>query len=135
MSSKVNWRLIAAFGAAFSAVAIVTFWLSQSSPPESMDKTENVSDATFPLKLHTTPRPSPAIRFIDKKDNSVELANFKGRVVLLNLWATWCAPCKEEMPSLDNLSQYDDFKNFTVFAVNMEKPNKKRTMNFFMRAG
>ena len=135
MSSKVNWRLIAAFGAAFSAVAIVTFWLSQSSPPGSMDKTEKVSDATFPPKLHTTPRTIPAIRFIDKKDNSVELANFKGRMVLLNLWATWCVPCIQELPALDRLQQAMASTNFVVVALSLDRGGLSEVGPFWSRAG
>ncbi|SVE01692.1 uncharacterized protein METZ01_LOCUS454546, partial [marine metagenome] len=135
MSSKVNWRLIAAFGAAFSAVAIVTFWLPQSSPPGSMDETEKVSDATFPLKLHATPRMIPAIRFIDKKDNSVELANFKGRMVLLNLWATWCAPCIQELPALDRLQQAMASTNFVVVALSLDRGGLAEVGPFWSRAG
>ena len=135
MSSKGNWRLIAAFGAAFSAVAIVTFWLSQSSPPGSMDKTEKVSDATFPPKLHITPRPIPAIRFIDEKDNSVELASFKGRMILLNLWATWCAPCIQELPALDRLQEAISSAHFVVIALSLDRGGLAEVEPFWSRAG
>ena len=51
--------------------------------------------------------------------------------MIINFWATWCAPCKKEMPSLDNLYQDSNFKNLQVFAVNMEQPNALKTKNFF----
>jgi thiol-disulfide isomerase/thioredoxin len=51
--------------------------------------------------------------------------------VIINFWATWCAPCKKEMPSLDRFYQDKNFKNLQVFAVNMEQPNKLTTKKFF----
>ena len=51
--------------------------------------------------------------------------------MIINLWATWCAPCKEEMPTLDSLYQDNNFKNLQVFAVNMEQPNTLKVKNFF----
>jgi len=51
--------------------------------------------------------------------------------VIINFWATWCAPCKKEMPSLDNLYQDNNFKNLQIFAVNMEQPNALKTKKFF----
>ena len=41
--------------------------------------------------------------FLDQKNNQLDLKDFRGKLILLNFWATWCAPCKEEMPSLDKL--------------------------------
>ena len=45
------------------------------------------------------------IVFKDEKQKDVDLADYKGKLLILNFWATWCAPCKEEMPSLDNLQE------------------------------
>jgi|TARA_B110000438_G_C15737114_1_gene616812 thiol-disulfide isomerase/thioredoxin len=55
--------------------------------------------------------------------------------VIINFWATWCAPCKKEMPSLDKLYKDNRFKNLQVFAVNMEEPNIFKTKNFFSELG
>jgi len=51
------------------------------------------------------PQPAPAISFTDMAGNAVTLGDFKGRVTLVNLWATWCQPCLREMPSLERLQQ------------------------------
>jgi thiol-disulfide isomerase/thioredoxin len=52
----------------------------------------------------TSPAPAPDISFSDEAGNSLSLADFRGRLVVLNLWATWCAPCVKELPSLDRLA-------------------------------
>jgi thiol-disulfide isomerase/thioredoxin len=53
--------------------------------------------------------------------------------MIINFWATWCAPCKREMPSLEKLTfKYPEIK---VFAINTEKPNKIRTRDFFRSVG
>ena len=67
----------------------------------------------------------------DMNGNDVDLATFKGNVILLNFWATWCAPCKKEMPSLDQFYQNNNFNNLVVFAVNTEQPNTSKTKKFF----
>ena len=94
------------------------------------------SNEDIPLNnivINETPKPISSIFFEDFTGNKINLKNFQGKLVILNFWATWCAPCKKEMPSLDALYQDDTFKNLEVFAVNMEKPNTKKTQNFFSK--
>lgn len=55
------------------------------------------------LALHETPVDLPAAVFLDEADGEHPLADWRGKWVVLNFWATWCAPCREEMPMLDNL--------------------------------
>ncbi|GGF70034.1 hypothetical protein GCM10011332_25050 [Terasakiella brassicae] len=66
--------------------------------------------------LVNTP-PAPLTKFTDKDGNTVTLADFKGKVVLLNLWATWCPPCIKEMPGLNELAKYFKDKDFVVLAI------------------
>lgn len=78
---------------------------------------------------NTTPRRATAIEFKDSSGRPVSLEEFKGRVVLINLWATWCVPCRKEMPALDELEQKLGGKDFAVLAINLdqrggEKPRK-----------
>ena len=80
---------------------------------------------------YESPKPISSIVFEDFLGNEVNLDNYHGKLIIVNFWATWCAPCKEEMPSLDRLYQDDNFENLVVFAVNMEQPNTEKTKKFF----
>src|SRR5690242_19229600 len=55
------------------------------------------------FQLARPPKPLPDLAFNDAGDKPLTLADYKGKTVLLNFWATWCAPCVKEMPSLDKL--------------------------------
>ncbi|HPG89028.1 MAG TPA: redoxin family protein, partial [Hyphomicrobium sp.] len=61
-----------------------------------------------------TPEALPDITFTDGNGKELKLSDFKGRTVLLNLWATWCAPCREEMPALNRLQQELGSDSFEV---------------------
>ena len=80
---------------------------------------------------YESPKLISSIVFEDFLGNEVNLDNYHGKLIIVNFWATWCAPCKEEMPSLDRLYQDDNFENLVAFAVNMEQPNTKKTKKFF----
>ncbi len=67
------------------------------------------------------PVPAPLEAFTDLAGNPVRLADFEGRVVLLNFWATWCAPCVREMPSLDRLQAVLGDRGLSVVAVSIDR--------------
>ena len=77
------------------------------------------------------PKPISSVIFEDFSGNDINLKDYYGKLVIINFWATWCAPCKEEMPLLDNFYQDNNFKNLQVFAVNVEQPNIFKTKFFF----
>jgi len=83
------------------------------------------------LAINEIPKPISSLIFEDFNGNEINLKDYKGKLVLINFWATWCTPCKKEMPSLDRLYQDDRFKNLKIFAVNMEQPNLSKTIKFF----
>ena len=80
---------------------------------------------------HASPKPISPIVFEDFLGNKVNLGDYSGKLVIVNFWATWCKPCKEEMPSLDRLSQNENFENLVIFPVNIENINYEKTKKFF----
>jgi thiol-disulfide isomerase/thioredoxin len=66
------------------------------------------------------PKPAPDLAFQDKDQKPVKLSDFRGRLVLLNLWATWCVPCREEMPTLDRLEGALGSDRFEVVALSVD---------------
>ena len=83
------------------------------------------------MVINEIPKPISSLIFEDFSGNEINLNEYNGKLVIINFWATWCAPCKKEMPSLDKLYQAKNFKNLQVFAVNMEQPNTLKTKKFF----
>ena len=83
------------------------------------------------MVINEIPKPIPSLIFENFAGNEINLKSYHGKLVIINFWATWCAPCKKEMPSLDNLYQDNNFKNLQIFAVNMEQPNALKTKKFF----
>ena len=83
------------------------------------------------IAINEIPKPISSLIFEDFSGNEINLNDYRGKLVIVNFWATWCAPCKKEMPSLDMLYRDNSFKNLKVFAVNMEQPNKLKTKKFF----
>ncbi len=77
---------------------------------------------------HDQPKNYKEIIFEDFEGNTINLKEYKSKIYILNFWATWCAPCKKEMPSLDKLHKND---NIEVFAINVEEKNKNKTKKFF----
>ena len=71
------------------------------------------------------------IVFLDSKKKLIKLSDYKGTLVMLNFWATWCAPCKEEMPSLDALITNPKLNNLKIFPINIGKDNLKKSNIFF----
>ncbi|MEP0067839.1 TlpA disulfide reductase family protein [Pyruvatibacter sp.] len=76
------------------------------------------------------PLPLEAIEFVDGDGNPLTLADFTGRVVLLNLWATWCAPCREEMPALDALQAEAGSDDFLVLALSLDRGGIEKPKDF-----
>ena len=73
----------------------------------------------------------PEMEILNKDGTELYLKQFLRRPLLINFWATWCAPCKEEMPSLDNLQSNKDLNNLKIFPINIGKDNLKKALEFF----
>ena len=71
------------------------------------------------------------LSFLDVDKKQVNLDDYRGKLVLLNFWASWCAPCKEEMPSLDSLQTNKNLNNLQIFPINVGQDNEKKAKDFF----
>jgi len=71
------------------------------------------------------------LTFLDSTKKQINLEDFKGNLILLNFWATWCAPCKEEMPSLDLLKNNSYLDNLKIFPINVGQENEEKAIDFF----
>ncbi len=72
----------------------------------------------------------PAVPFRNAKDEEMTLADWKGRVVMLNLWATWCAPCRHEMPSINRLQEQFGGDQFEVVALSVDRKGLPASAKF-----
>jgi thiol-disulfide isomerase/thioredoxin len=70
--------------------------------------------------VHETPEPVAAVRFEDDQGQPRSLADFRGKIAMLNVWATWCAPCIKEIPALDHLAAALNGEDFAVVAVSID---------------
>jgi thiol-disulfide isomerase/thioredoxin len=81
--------------------------------------------------LAKEPKPLPELAFTDADDKPLTLGDYKGRTVLLNFWATWCAPCVKEMPSLDKLQAELGKDKFVVLPLSLDGPSKPKVVPFY----
>jgi len=84
--------------------------------------------------VHEAPKPIAAIRFEDADGQSRSLTDFRGKVVLLNIWATWCVPCRKEMPTLDRLQAKLGGAGFEVVALSIDR-RMDAVRKFFAEVG
>jgi len=84
------------------------------------------------IVIHKVPKTYDNVIFLDKKDQKININDFKGSLSILNFWATWCEPCKEEMPSLDSLQNNPELNNLKIFAINIGKENTEKIDKFFL---
>ena len=98
--------------------------------------TKNVladTDFSKNIVIYEKPKTIEELKFKDLNLQEVDLTNKKGNIMIINFWASWCVPCRREMPSLEKLTQkYPEIK---VYAINMEKPNKLIARDFFNSIG
>ena len=83
------------------------------------------------LVLIENPKVYDEVTFKDKNQKNIDLADYKGKLIILNFWATWCAPCREEMPSLDSLQSDEILDNLKIFPINIGQENLSKSEKFF----
>ena len=85
--------------------------------------------------MHEASKMVPAISFEDQQGQARSLADFRGKVVLLNIWATWCAPCRREMPALDRLQAALGGADFAVVALSIDRAGIAAVRKFYTEVG
>ncbi|TIP25761.1 MAG: TlpA family protein disulfide reductase [Mesorhizobium sp.] len=88
-----------------------------------------------PMTLHEEPQSLPELVFADEAGEPRSLEDWRGKVVLLNVWATWCAPCRAEMPTLDRLRERLGGERFDVVALSVDRAGARAVRKFFDEVG
>lgn len=86
------------------------------------------------LTMATSPLRLPDLAFLDAEGKPRKLSDWRGKTVLVNLWATWCVPCRKEMPALDSLQTKLGGKDFEVVAINIDTRDPEKPKNFLKEA-
>ena len=104
---------------------IIFIFLVTNVVAEELPKIKNIV-------IHKVPKTHDNVIFLNKKDKKINITEYKGNLLILNFWATWCEPCKEEMPSLDNLQANPELNKIKIFAINIGKENLNKVNKFFL---
>jgi len=98
-------------------------------------RTALAGEAPGGFAMHDEPRPVQEVTFVDGDARDLSLADFSGKVVLLNIWATWCAPCRHEMPTLDRLQAELGGPDFEVIALSIDRKGASAVTAFYEEIG
>lgn len=123
----LTWLLLAC-GMAVALLAVV---LGTKMSVHHVPSQETASLAAAGITPVMPPKPVPSFGFADNTGHSLSLADFKGRTAVLNFWATWCVPCRQEMPSLDRLQATLGGPRFEVLAVSIDKQGSAVVQPFY----
>ena len=104
---------------------IIFIFLVTNTAAEELPNIKNIV-------IHKVPKTHDNVIFLNKNDQKINIKRYKGNLLILNFWATWCEPCKEEMPSLDNLQANPELNKIKIFAINIGKENLDKVNKFFL---
>ncbi len=128
MKTSIRFIVIVLVGGILAAVTFAVYMLSglndEEEPLEKLGGIENFIPAR-------EVKAAPLLQFLDEHGERLSLEKFRGRIVVLNLWATWCAPCVEEMPTLDQLQQQLEPLGVVVVALSIDRGGPKVVREFF----
>lgn len=122
-------------------VLVLSLWLTLAlvgcgggdNPGQQGDEAGKPEETSSPTQLEESPREgylAPGFTLPDLTGKPTSLNDFRGKVVLVNIWATWCGPCKREIPSLDRLYQLRKDKGFEIVAVSVDRASTSRVASF-----
>lgn len=123
------FALLDHLGNAFLSRPMLTKDVVKESPPVSSPSSFGV------MSLHDRPQSISDIRFKDASGHDLFLERFRTKVVLLNIWATWCVPCRREMPTLDRLQDKLGGPDFEVVALSIDRGGIEEVAKFYAEVG
>lgn len=138
MAQKALWIVALSALVGFAAVYVIrsrsdnapSTGVTAPTANDSPASSEPTSGAMAAFVKKAAPAPLPDIKFQDASGKDVTLSSFKGKTVLLNLWATWCQPCREEMPALDRLQQQLGSDKFEVVVLSLDRQGLDASRKF-----
>ena len=132
MRTKVAIAYSIAVAAVVMAAGIGLVWNAPDSPPpETLQADTTTGGTEFDFPMLDSPKDVPELQFVDGDGQGMTLAAFKGKTVLLNIWATWCAPCREEMPALDRVQASLGGADFQVVALSIDRGGLSVVRDFY----
>ena len=145
-AQPIRHRLLIAATMVASAVVLLFVGLEYGSqllspetavrqPAPATGSTGSTSGNPLELSVFDQPRALPEVRFQDDQSRDLTLGDFRGRVVVLNVWATWCVPCRKEMPTLDRLQARLGGKDFLVVALSIDRKGVEAVRGFYQEVG
>ena len=105
-------------------ILLVVFFIPNTVNSKELNDLKN-------LVIYDDQKKVSEISFKNEEDKNVSLSEYKNKLLILNFWATWCEPCKEEMPSLQNLQNNSNFKNLKILPINIGQEDKDSIKKFF----
>ena len=124
---RATLRILAWILFVITGIALLTFSLLSSN--------KNTEKTGVVFAINSQPRVLPTIRFTDAKERAMTLQDFRGKFVLLNVWATWCVPCRKEMPTLDRLQARLGSPDFEVVALSIDRGGPFVVSTFYSEIG
>ena len=105
-------------------ILLVAFFIPNVAYSKELNNLKN-------LVIYDDQKKISGISFKNEEDKNVSLSEYEGKLLILNFWATWCEPCKQEIPSLQNLQNNPNFKNLKILPINIGQEDKRSIRNFF----
>ena len=105
-------------------IVLLVFFIPNVPNSKELDGLKN-------LVIYEDQKKISEISFKNEDDKTVSLSEYKNKLLILNFWATWCEPCKQEMPSLQNLQNNPNFKNLKILPINIGQEDKNSIKKFF----
>lgn len=129
------YRCLAPAALLYGAIALAANAALALTPAERAELKGLATGEMAKLVVYEAPEPRIEAPFRDLPGNRLTLAEHAGKVVLLNLWATWCPPCRAEMPALDRLAGEMEGPEFEVIALSSDRGGIERVETFFREIG